>query len=81
MDAVRSQQWDYRYQKVPHESKEQFGKKLAGDCSVVTMRGHSVLHTLIRAKFSPENTGRRYVYAGCAAGNCYGKYYLLVIRI
>uniref|UniRef100_A0A8R1HRL0 WD_REPEATS_REGION domain-containing protein n=1 Tax=Caenorhabditis japonica TaxID=281687 RepID=A0A8R1HRL0_CAEJA len=34
----------------------------------MTLRGHSVLHTLVRAKFSPERTGRRYIYTGCARG-------------
>lgn len=41
---------------------------LRGDTSVVTLRGHSVLHTLVRAKFSPSRTGRRFIYTGCARG-------------
>ena len=38
----------------------------------MTFRGHCVLHTLVRAKFSPENTGRRYIYTGCARGEVIG---------
>lgn len=45
-------------------------KCLAGDCSVLTLRGHSVLHTLVRARFSPDHTGKRYIYTGCGRGNC-----------
>ncbi|VDK72912.1 unnamed protein product [Anisakis simplex] len=45
---------------------------LTGDGSVMTLRGHSVLHTLIRAHFSPMHTGQRYVYTGCARGQCVG---------
>lgn len=44
--------------------------RMEGDCSVLTLRGHSVLHTLVRARFSPEHTGKRYVYTGCGRGNC-----------
>ncbi|CAD5209744.1 unnamed protein product [Bursaphelenchus xylophilus] len=67
LDSVQNQQWDYRYQRVPNDMRRE---PMDGDCSVLTMRGHSVLHTLIRAKFSPESTGRRYVYTGCATGSC-----------
>jgi WD repeat-containing protein 23 len=36
---------------------------------VMTYRGHSVLNTLIRCRFSPSySTGQRYIYTGCAAG-------------
>ncbi|KAK6027201.1 WD domain, G-beta repeat protein, partial [Ostertagia ostertagi] len=31
-------------------------------------RGHSVLHTLVRAKFSPSRTGKQFIYTGCARG-------------
>lgn len=35
----------------------------------MTYRGHSVLNTLIRCRFSPQfSTGQRYIYTGCAAG-------------
>ena len=43
---------------------------LPGDCSVNTYRGaHTLLSTLIRARFSPlELTGQRYLYVGSATG-------------
>jgi len=35
----------------------------------VTYTGHTVLQTLVRARFSPKfTTGQRYIYTGCAAG-------------
>ena len=44
-------------------------QKVDGDTSLMTYRGHSVLHTLIRCRFSPEfTTGQRYIYSGCATG-------------
>ncbi|CAD5206673.1 unnamed protein product [Bursaphelenchus okinawaensis] len=67
LNSVQSQQWDYRYQRAPTEMNQEL---MDGDCSVLTMKGHSVLHTLVRAKFSPESTGKRYIYTGCATGNC-----------
>jgi WD repeat-containing protein 23 len=43
----------------------------------MTYRGHSVLHTLVRAHFSPEHTtGQRFIYTGCARGQCLGAYIL-----
>ena len=46
-----------------------FVNKIDGDTSLMTYRGHSVLHTLIRCRFSPEfTTGQRYIYSGCATG-------------
>ncbi|KAJ1347359.1 hypothetical protein KIN20_002395 [Parelaphostrongylus tenuis] len=62
--CVRQQSWDYRWQPAPSTEKS----PLEGDTSVLTFRGHSVLHTLVRAKFSPRRTGRRYIYSGCARG-------------
>ncbi|CAZ65482.1 DDB1- and CUL4-associated factor 11 homolog [Caenorhabditis elegans] len=59
-----SQHWDYRWQPAPPG----LCQPVAGDTSVMTLRGHSVLHTLVRANFSPESTGRRYIYTGCARG-------------
>uniref|UniRef100_UPI00358E9C14 DDB1- and CUL4-associated factor 11-like n=1 Tax=Myxine glutinosa TaxID=7769 RepID=UPI00358E9C14 len=42
---------------------------LRGDTSVMTYRGHGVLHTLIRCRFSPScSTGQRYIYTGCSTG-------------
>ena len=65
--AVSKQRWDYRWQQVPR--KVQAKKTLDGDTSVMTYRGHSILHTLIRCHFSPNfTTGQRYAYTGCATG-------------
>jgi len=47
--------------------------KLAGDTSLMTYRGHCVLNTLVRSRFSPLfNTGQRYIYVGCATGAVVG---------
>ncbi|EDO46488.1 predicted protein, partial [Nematostella vectensis] len=63
--AVASQRWDYRWQKAPRKSET-----LAGDVSLMTYRGHSVLNTLIRCYFSPDHTtGQRYIYTGCSTGS------------
>lgn len=49
--------------------------QLPEDTSVMTYRGHVVLRTLIRSKFSPANTtGQRYIYTGCASGRVVGEY-------
>ncbi|CAM9803929.1 DDB1- and CUL4-associated factor 11 isoform X1 [Lampetra fluviatilis] len=65
--AVTQQNWDYRWQQVPKRALKKH--KLPGDTSVMTYRGHGVLHTLIRCRFSPEfSTGQRYVYTGCSTG-------------
>lgn len=35
----------------------------------MTYRGHGVLHTLIRCRFSPtHSTGQRFIYSGCSTG-------------
>ncbi|CAG5115960.1 unnamed protein product, partial [Candidula unifasciata] len=47
--AVSTNQWDYRWQQVPRKAAKK--KVLKGDSSVMTYRGHCVLHTLIRCKF------------------------------
>lgn len=48
--------------------------KLTGDTSVMTYRGHGVLHTLIRCRFSPEfSTGQRFIYSGCSTGKIVSK--------
>ncbi|KAK0428648.1 hypothetical protein QR680_010930 [Steinernema hermaphroditum] len=63
--AVSRQGWDYRWQ-----SPEIVRSPLPGDASIMTFRGsHSVLHTLLRARFSPDHTGKRFIYASCAKGN------------
>ena len=55
-------------------SSVQAKKCLEGDSSVMTYRGHSILHTLIRCHFSPRHTtGQRYVYTGCATGAAVSK--------
>lgn len=65
---VSSQNWDYRWQRIPKKLSNQ-QKKVAGDTSLMTYRGHSVLQTLIRCHFSPEiSTGQRLIYTGCATG-------------
>uniref|UniRef100_A0A914ELB6 Uncharacterized protein n=1 Tax=Acrobeloides nanus TaxID=290746 RepID=A0A914ELB6_9BILA len=66
--AVSNQKWDYRWQCTPDSIFKM--TNLAGDSSLLTIRGHSVLNTLIRARFSPDHTGKRYIYTGCARGNC-----------
>uniref|UniRef100_UPI00358E541F DDB1- and CUL4-associated factor 11 n=1 Tax=Myxine glutinosa TaxID=7769 RepID=UPI00358E541F len=66
-NAVTQQNWDYRWQRVPSCSLKKH--KLRGDTSVMTYRGHGVLHTLIRCRFSPScSTGQRYIYTGCSTG-------------
>ncbi|XP_066519017.1 DDB1- and CUL4-associated factor 11 [Hoplias malabaricus] len=65
--AVTQQNWDYRWQQVPQRALKRH--KLQGDTSVMTYRGHGVLHTLIRCRFSPEfSTGQRFIYTGCSTG-------------
>ncbi|XP_018910864.2 DDB1- and CUL4-associated factor 11 isoform X2 [Bemisia tabaci] len=66
--AISSHAWDYRFQKAPKKFCKNV-KSLEGDSSVMTYRGHSVLQTLIRCRFSPAfSTGQRYIYTGCASG-------------
>ncbi|KAF8368628.1 wdr-23, partial [Pristionchus pacificus] len=66
--AVSRQDWDYRWQPCPAMRKKPLGA-LAGDSSIATLRGHSILHTLVRARWSPARTGNRYIYTGCARGD------------
>ncbi|XP_067945262.1 DDB1- and CUL4-associated factor 11-like [Watersipora subatra] len=64
--AVSKQDWDYRWQ--PYVGKV-IKEKLAGDCSLMTYYGHSVMRTLIRCRFSPSfTTGQRYIYSGDGMG-------------
>ncbi|RWS15823.1 DDB1- and CUL4-associated factor 11-like isoform X2 [Dinothrombium tinctorium] len=66
--AVSKQNWDYRWQAVPRKLYSN-RKKLEGDTSLMTYRGHSVQQTLIRCRFSPAfTTGQRFIYTGCASG-------------
>merc|ERR1711997_348745 len=47
-------------------------KTIADDSSLMTYRGHTVLQTLIRCRFSPvHTTAQRYIYTGCASGSVY----------
>lgn len=40
----------------------------------MTYRGHGVLHTLIRCRFSPEfSTGQKFIYTGCSTGKIVSK--------
>ncbi|KAI2649088.1 DDB1- and CUL4-associated factor 11 [Labeo rohita] len=65
--AVTQQNWDYRWQQVPQRALKRH--RLTGDTSVMTYRGHGVLHTLIRCRFSPEfSTGQKFIYTGCSTG-------------
>nr|CAH7741944.1 unnamed protein product [Callosobruchus chinensis] len=69
--AVHQQNWDYRWQKVPTKVTTST-KKLEGDTSVMTYRGHVVRKTLIRCRFSPAaTTGQRYIYTGCGVGRIF----------
>jgi len=65
---VANQNWDYRWESVPRRSHRL--QVIPGDVSLMTYRGHSVLHTLLRAKFSPSfSTGQQFIYTGCATGS------------
>lgn len=49
--------------------------RIPGDSSLMTYRGHCVLNTLIRARFSPMfSTGQQYIYTGCASGAVVGQF-------
>lgn len=40
----------------------------------MTYKGHVVIKTLVRCRFSPlETTGQRYIYTGCGRGRVVGK--------
>ncbi|KXS15327.1 WD40 repeat-like protein [Gonapodya prolifera JEL478] len=57
--------WDYRYMAYPGPPTHRHPE----DRSVQTYRGHKVLKTLIRSRFTPSSyTGQGYVYAGSADG-------------
>ncbi len=74
-EVVGNQSWDYRWQHVPrHLSRKDQRPSVRSDRSVMTYRGHTVLQTLIRCRFSPmHSTGQRYIYSGCATGAVVGK--------
>ncbi|KAK9810228.1 hypothetical protein WJX72_007006 [[Myrmecia] bisecta] len=61
--------WDYRWDEYPARSRP---IRHPHDHSIMTYRGHAVLHTLIRAYFSPvHSTGQRFIYAGSQDGSVY----------
>lgn len=65
--AVAQQEWDYRWQRAPRRSRRK--NTVKGDSSLMTYRGHRVLHTLLRSRFSPQfTTDQKYIYAACASG-------------
>jgi len=67
--SQRRLMWDYRGMNYPGNPATD---KHPHDASVITFRGHSVLRTLIRCRFSPASTtGQRYVYTGSADGRIY----------
>lgn len=56
--------------------------KLTGDTSVMTYRGHGVLHTLVRCRFSPEfTTGQRFIYSGCSTGKIISESHHVIICV
>ncbi|XP_065915434.1 DDB1- and CUL4-associated factor 11-like isoform X1 [Dysidea avara] len=66
--SVSRQYWDYWWQDAPQKFRK--CDKLAGDVSVMTYKGHRVLQTAIRCRFSPTvTTGNRYIYTGSAGGS------------
>jgi len=73
--AVRGQNWDYRWQGVPRKLMAEYRQgtnRIVDDSSLMTYRGHTVLQTLIRCRFSPAHTtAQRYIYTGCASGSAY----------
>lgn len=61
--------YDYRW--MPYPASDRVLNHPA-DSSIGTYRGHSVLHTLCRAYFSPvHTTAQRYIYAASADGAVY----------
>jgi len=65
---VANQHWDYRWESIPRRSQRNIN--MSGSDAIMTYKGHSVLHTLLRAKFSPPHTtGQQYIYTGCATGS------------
>ncbi len=64
--AVPRFAWDYRWMPFPARGRV---VQHPHDSSLTTLRGHTVLETLVRAYWSPlHSTGQRYVYAGSADG-------------
>ncbi|XP_058679180.1 DDB1- and CUL4-associated factor 11 [Ammospiza caudacuta] len=63
--AVARQSWDYRWQRAPRAARR--ATPLPGDASLVTFRGHAVLHTLLRCRLAPPG-GAPALAAGSADG-------------
>lgn len=65
----RDLDFDYRFSAYTPVTQQPSGST---DSSVITYRGgHTILKTLIRARFSPRvSTGQRYIQTGSADGNC-----------
>ncbi|KAL2530409.1 transducin family protein/WD-40 repeat family protein [Forsythia ovata] len=61
--------WDYRWMSYPGHVRNM---RHPHDLSVATYKGHTVLRTLIRCYFSPENsTAQKYIYTGSADSSVY----------
>lgn len=68
LNALHNMAWDYRWQEVP-SLLYCANHKIEGDSSLMTYRGHVVVKTLIRCRFSPSfSTGQRYIYCGSGHG-------------
>ena len=70
--------FDYRFDTPSTSSRRRPGgrsrrpSRRSNDISLMTMVGHQVSRTLIRATFSPPDlTGGRYVYSGSSSGGVY----------
>jgi len=61
---VADDEWDYRHEYIPPRHQTTVVEVDDQDTSIMTLKGHILLQTLIRAKFSPEYTQNRYIYAG-----------------
>nr|XP_041568787.1 DDB1- and CUL4-associated factor 11 [Taeniopygia guttata] len=63
--AVARQSWDYRWQRAPRNARR--APPLPGDASLLTFRGHVVLHTLLRCRLAPAGAAPA-MAAGSADG-------------
>uniref|UniRef100_A0A674GSR7 Uncharacterized protein n=1 Tax=Taeniopygia guttata TaxID=59729 RepID=A0A674GSR7_TAEGU len=68
--AVARQSWDYRWQRAPRNARR--APPLPGDASLLTFRGHVVLHTLLRCRLAPAGAAPA-MAAGSADGAILGK--------
>ena len=58
--------FDYRRDYYPHNANI---KRSPNDTSILTMKGHTVLRTLIKCHFSPQvQTNQQFIYTGSANG-------------